>query len=330
MAKAIFELQSGRIAGTALLGKRGDLAGSVDQETHDGATVNVRADRTFGVRFLGVDAPEISFALPGDPTTFVPIGSDDWKQFLSDPFSPKYGEFDPPLPDVIRGHLAGRTGPGTAENHDRHARAAQAALRDMIDDDIQALAVDAASFRFFMAFAHEVMDGYGRLLCYLNRDQPTVNRDQPTEPPPPKSYNERLLAAGWVMPYFIWPNLDPFDPYKRPRAHADAVPFPGSLTPVGVPEPEATQLLQEARALVRASRANHLGVFEQNDPLLLEPFELRFLARREQPDRFVIDLSSGGDAILEPHQYPGIAPEDRLFVPGEYLPLFESRGWKLM
>jgi hypothetical protein len=191
----------------------------------------------------------------------------------------------------------------------------------MIDDDIQALGVDAATFRFFMAFAHEVTDAYGRLLCYLNRDQPH-------EPPPrPKSYNERLLAAGLVLPYFIWPNLDP---YKRPRAIVDAVPFPGSLTPVGVPEPEATQLLQEARASVRAARANHLGVFEQHDPLQLEPFELRFLARRKPPDRFVVDLSSPGDAILEANEYPGIAPEDRLFVPAEFLALWESRGWKLI
>jgi endonuclease YncB( thermonuclease family) len=321
MAKAIFELKSGRVAGTALLGKRGDLAGSVDQETHDGDTVSVLADRNFGVQLLGVDAPEISFPLPGDPKTFVPIGSDDWKQFLLDPFAPQYGEFDPPLPDAIRAHISLRIGSDTAANHDRHARAAQAALRDMIDDDIRALGVDAADFRFFMAFAHEAIDGYGRLLCYLNRDQP----DEP--PPRPKSYNERLLAAGLVLPYFIWPNLDP---YMQPRDIVEAVPFPASLTPVGTPEPEATQLFQEARAAVCAARANHLGVFEQDDPLQLEPFELRFLARRTQPNRFVIDLSIDTDAISEPHEYPGIAPEDRLFVPAEYLALFESRGWKLI
>ena len=190
----------------------------------------------------------------------------------------------------------------------------------MIKEDIEALGVDAASFRFFLAFANEVMDGYGRMLCYLNRNQPK-------EPPPrPKSYNERLLAAGHVTPYFIWPNLDP---YKRPfPSLVDAVPEPGSPVPAAAP-PEATQLLQEARASVRAARENHLGVFEQQDPLRLYPFELRYLARRKPPDRWVIDLGAGDDVIHRPQEYPSIAePENRLFVPAEYVPLFESKGWQ--
>jgi endonuclease YncB( thermonuclease family) len=318
VAKAIFQLKSGRIAGTALLGAHGDVAGSVDQETHDGDTVNVRADGNFGVRFLGVDAPEISFTLPGESTNFQPIGSDGWKEFLTDPFAAKYGEFEPPLTAELRAHIEAHVGAGTAENHERLAKAAQEALKGMINEDIQALQVDPTQFRFFLAFANEVMDGYGRMLCYLNRDQAH-------EPPPrPKSYNERLLAVGAVTPYFIWPNLDP---YKRPSALVDAVPEPGSAVPAAAP-PEATKLLKEARESVRAARENHLGVFEQADPLRLYPFELRYLARRKPPDRWVIDLGAGDDVIHKPQQYPSIAaPEDRLFIPAEYVPLFVSKGW---
>jgi endonuclease YncB( thermonuclease family) len=320
VAKAIFQLKSGRTAGVALLGLHGDVAGSVDQETHDGDTVNVQADGNFGVRFLGVDAPEISFTLPGHPDDFQSIDSDGWKAFLADPFAAEFGAFDPPLAAELRAHLEAQTGEGTAENHARLAKAAQEALKAMIKEDIQALGVDATKFRFFLAFANEVMDGYGRMLCYLNRDQKT-------EPPPrPKSYNERLLAAGNVTPYFIWPNLDP---YKRPfPSLVDAVPEPGSAVPAGAPA-EATKLLEDARASVRAARENHLGVFEQADPLRLLPFELRFLARRKPPDRWVIDLGAGDAVIHKPQQYPSIANlEDRLFVPAEYVPLFVSKGWQ--
>jgi hypothetical protein len=49
-----------------------------------------------------------------------------------------------------------------------------------------------ASFRFFCTFAHEVMDGFGRLLCFLNRQQSSA-----TDPAPrPRSYNERIPLVG--------------------------------------------------------------------------------------------------------------------------------------
>ncbi len=73
-------------------------------------------------------------------------------------------------------------------------------------EDIEALDQTEEEFRFFLAFAYEVMDRYGRFLCYVNREQ----RDAHHPEPRPRSYNERLLAAGAVIPYFIWPNVDPF------------------------------------------------------------------------------------------------------------------------
>jgi hypothetical protein len=59
------------------------------------------------------------------------------------------------------------------------------------------------------------------------------------------------------------------------------------------------------------------------------PFELRFLARRSPPDRWVIDLSADDDRLHPPQSYIAIPnAEDRLFLPAEYVPLFVENGWR--
>jgi hypothetical protein len=43
----------------------------------------------------------------------------------------------------------------------------------------------------------------------------------------------------------------------------------------------------------------------------------------------VIDLAAGDDLLRRPQSYHEIAnPEDRLFVPEEYVPLFATKGWR--
>jgi hypothetical protein len=50
---------------------------------------------------------------------------------------------------------------------------------------------------------------------------------------------------------------------------------------------------------------------------------------RQPPDRWLVDLSSDAEILLPAQAYPDVAlPEDRLFVPAEYVPLWESHGWK--
>jgi endonuclease YncB( thermonuclease family) len=321
VAKAIFTLPSGLKVGRALLGARGDVPGSVRQQTHDGDTVNVDPDGNLGLRFLGVDAPEVSFPLPGS-RAFVSVANERWTDFLANPFAAEYGEFDPAIEDELANHVLAGVGPDTGPNHVRHARAAERGLEGQILSDIEALGETAETFRFFCSFATEVIDVYGRLLCYLNREQP--DEDEPE--PRPKSYNERLLALGLVTPYFIWPNVDP---YKRQERLVDAVPEPGSLAPAGS-EAEDRRALDEARQAVKEARAAGRGVFAPADPLLVYPFELRFLGRRRPPERWVIDLGAGDDRLRPPQSYHEIvAPEDRLFVPAEYVPLFASNGWRI-
>ena len=72
-----------------------------------------------------------------------------------------------------------------------------------------------------------------------------------------------------------------------------------------------------------------MGIFDGSDPLRLLPFEIRFLARRRPPDRWIIDLGKDDVVLIKPQKYytlPNI--EDRLFIPEEYVPLFVDAGWK--
>jgi endonuclease YncB( thermonuclease family) len=320
MPLAIEQLRSRMRVGHALLGRHGQGVGSVKQQVHDGDTIHVQAQGNLGVRFLGVDAPEMSFHLPGG-TTFVPIADDRWEAFLADPFDPQLPPFDPPLEQGLLDHLTSRVGAGTAPNHARLAEAAQRALEDEVEKDLSVMGAAKETFEFFVAFASEVMDRYGRLLGYLNRHQP----DATTPEPRPISYNERLLQSGMISPYFIWPNVNPFRANQSVVTAAESFP-PGTARDVA--EGEVT--LRTARRWVRDARSAKVGLFVESDPLRLQPFELRFLARRQAPDRWVIDLSRNDPFLIAPQRYHTIPQvEDRLFVPPEFVPLFQRNGWQL-
>ena len=317
MASAIEQLRSGLTIGHAQLGMHGSQQGTINQQVHDGDTVVSLLEGNVGVRFLGVDAPEVSFTLPGRDG-FIRLSNPAWETFLSDPFAAALPPVAPPLSAELQAFLTTKVGQGAAANHARLGTAATNALRELVRADVAALGQTPATFRFFCAFAHEVMDGFGRLLCFLNRQQPSA-----TDPAPrPRSYNERLLEAGWVTPYFIWPNIDPF---RRQGSLIDAVLAPGTANTLA----EQPGALRVARGFVRDARNQQLGLFEAADPLRLLPFELRFLARRSPPERWVIDLGRNDDALIPPQGYFQVAnPEDRLFVPAEYVPLFVERGWQ--
>jgi hypothetical protein len=88
VAKAVYTTKRGLTVGIARLGSRKDGRGSGGQEVHDGDTVTVDPLGNLGFRFLGVDAPEVSFTLPasnqGDggsepiDGTFVDIDDPRW------------------------------------------------------------------------------------------------------------------------------------------------------------------------------------------------------------------------------------------------------------
>ena len=314
MAKAVEQFGSGLTVGHAALGVRGTGRGSVRQQVYDGDTLTVAAVGNFGVRLLGVDAPELAIPLPPEGR-FVKLSEPAWKDFLGDPFAEDLPPFDPPLDAGLLEYLRTRTGEGAAENHYRHGLAAEDALEAEILADLEALGQSEEDFRFFLTFGYEVMDRYGRFLCYVNREQPDADKPAPR----PRSYNERLLAAGAVAPYFIWPNVDPFA--KRPSV-VDAVPEPGFVAAFA-----EDGSLGVARRSVREARGKKIGIFGE-EPLRVSPFEVRYLARRRPPDRWVLDLTSTDGVLLPPQRYYEIPnEEDRLFVPEEYVPLFVEAGW---
>ena len=310
MGKAIEQLKSGLIVGHAGLGFRGGVIGSVRQQVHDGDTINVRALGNFGVRFLGVDAPEISFKLPGGEG-FTGLSDTKWEKYLSEPFKnwPRQSRLDKDLINYLKHKIK----PGVALNHYRHATQAKDALGKEVWRDLKDLGQSEEEFQFFLAFAYEVMDRYGRLLCFINRYQSEGER--------PLSYNERLLQAGVVNPYFIWPNINPFRE-KKPLVNAVIEPRKAKE------EAQRDPLLRKAREGIRRARREGRGIFNPKDPLQLEPFEIRFLAGQRPPSRWVIDLSKNEDVLIKPQKYYTIKnQEDRLYLPEEYVSLFVAKGW---
>ena len=233
MAKAIEQLKSGLIVGHAGLGFRDGVTGSVRQQVHDGDTINVRALGNFGVRFLGVDAPEISFKLPGEGG-FTGLSNIKWEGYLSDPFTnwPHESRLDKDLIDYLKAKIK----PGVAMNHYCHATQAEDELEKEVSMDLEDLGQSGEEFQFFLAFAYEIMDRYGRLLCFINRYQSEGER--------PLSYNERLLKAGVISPYFIWPNVNPFRE-KKPLINAVIEPKKAKE------EAQKDKLLRKAREAFR-------------------------------------------------------------------------------
>jgi endonuclease YncB( thermonuclease family) len=311
MAMAIDQTRGGLTYGLFGLGIHSTGAGSVTQQVHDGDTVNVRAIGNLSLRFLGIDTPEVSFTLPNS-TQFRSITSSAWETFLSDPFASGLPPLN--LDAALRANLQTRLGPGAATNHAHHAHAAQRALEQKIQDDMPARGLTKDDVQFFAAFTREIVDRYGRLLAWLN-----VNDQSASRPP---DYNTRMLEEGLATPYFIWPNVDPW----RSR---------GSLIDAALPPAQFRQeangpgKLRDARAAVAQARANGHGIFDANALLRIHAFELRFLARRRAPDRWVIDLSSNAPTLLKPQNYHTVANvEDRLFVPADFVPLFEQAGWQ--
>lgn len=317
MAKAIEQLSSGLVVGRAGLGFRDGVPGSVRQEVHDGDTINVRAIGNFGVRFLGVDAPEISLPLPGE-RGFRSLSHPLWKQFLENPFAEPYPPFEPPLSAGLHDDLEVKAGTGAALNQYAHAQAAEDALEEEVQKDLVALGQAEEAFQFFLAFAYEILDRYGRFLCFINRYQSDPDKPEPR----PIPYNGRLLKSGKVSPYFIWPNVNPF---RTKKSWIEAVPPAGKAADWA----EEDTAMRTARDWVRSARKKQIGLFDPTNPLRLQPFEVRFLSRRQPPNRWVIDLGKDDDVLIPPQEYYRVAnPEDRLFIPEEFVPLFVEAGWR--
>ncbi|MTH97033.1 thermonuclease family protein [Roseibium sp. RKSG952] len=318
MPKTIWRTAGGNgfLAGTFQFGYHGANRGSVKQIVNDGDTINVASKSNFPVRFLGIDTPEISFIAPGS-NDFQKTDAPVFQALLAAPFAPGSGGrqgFSNALCDYIETKAAA----DAAVNHHHWAERAEDRLEAFVDADLQEIGGDRETFQFFTAFAYEALDFYGRLLCYLNLGQPDVPSGTRKS-----SYNERMLETGFASPYFIFPNVDPFRAKGSP---VEAVLKAGSPQSILTNAPR----LRAARQSVKDARTAQLGIFNAIDPLIFDAFELRFLARHKPPARWLIDLAGDDRVLFHPQTYYLVPnSEDRLWVPGEFVPLFESAGWYL-
>ncbi len=307
--------------GAAKLGRHGDSIGSIRQNVHDGDTTNVRLDRNLGVRFLGIDTPEISFEFPG-AAAFVSLSNPKWDMLFTSGAWKQGLELYPGLLQDLEKRIG--NGVGVAINHAAQADAAQKALERIVEEDLAKSGKSIEDFQLFMAFAHEFLDSYGRLLCYLNSAEENFSDPAVAAAIKRWSYNERVLASGWAVPYFIWPNVQPFM-NKRPFSEENVRPegFWDLIKSAGK--------LKSARNSVSQARAQGLGIFNPADPLRVMPFELRFLSRKKRPERYVVNLADEGSRyLLDPSLYYTVPnPEDRLHIPPEYLPIFKAFGWEV-
>ncbi len=316
MPNVFFTIRSGAPRAIASFRRdANDQPQSLNAIVPDGDTVGLHLDGSASTRLLGIDTPEKSFRVGGAGGARR-LDSLEWENYLTNPFDPQYGPFD--LEVSLISHLQGRIGQGAGSNHRSHGENAEQALQNLIQNDMSALGQNEETFGFFLSFSFEVFDTFGRFLAFINRNQPDSNNPVPR----PLSYNERMLENGSSLPYFIWPNIDPY----RNSSILDAVFTPGTANELV----QATTSLRRARDFVRQARNSGIGVFNTTDPLRFEAFEIRYLGRRQPPSRAVIDLSQNDDVILRPQSYFHIQnPEDRLFIPLQFVPLFVSRGWRL-
>ncbi len=305
--------------GSGTLGTHGGRVGTIRQLVHDGDTLNLRLPDNIGLRFLGIDSPEVSFPLPGSPA-FVSLRNPRWAEFFASGKWRKNLSLPAHLLEHLRDRIQDRA--EVAHNHARHAERAEQSLEAAMQADFQKSYRSPEDYRLFMAFAYEFLDATGRLLSYLHSDARNFTDPEEGKKIADVSYNECQLIAGTALPYFIWPNIQPFlriNPFAQENLRPEQ--FWKNV--------QGSTKLKKARRSVQAARKAGLGVFDPDDPLLLEPFELRFISRRRLPARLFIDLSKPGTNCLLPMEFYYRIPcaEDRLFVPADFRVLFEHAGW---
>jgi endonuclease YncB( thermonuclease family) len=260
MPNTIFEINN-HPAGIFKIGLWGDKVGTIPQIAHDGDTISIRSENNFSVRFLGIDAPEVSCPIPGNDA-FISFNNEKWVDYLRNFFKAKKQPF---ISKPLFGYLKSKVNPeDVAENHYKNAKNAEKYLEELMKSDIKDLNQDNATFQVYLSFAFEIMDRYGRFLCYINRYDTNSEKR-------PLTYNERLLEAGMVSPYFIWANVNPTGSQGNIM---DAVVKPKQIQSYL----DTNKPLKNARQFVKNARKKKLGIFGPNK-LQLEAFELRCISR---------------------------------------------------
>lgn len=303
--------------------------GTTKSITHDGDTISVFAAGNLNIRFLGIDTPEKSFKI-NNRGRFLPLDDQKWVKYL-DELTESWGDMESTLGEGLAEYIKDKlnTG-GVALNHYIHAKRATNKLRDIIQNDMEKLGLNDHTMSYFLPFAYETLDGYQRLLSFVHTDKNNPFITGKITEEESASYNERMLRSGYSLPYFIWPNINPFRKEKSITMAAYSCPedFREKLN--------LDRTFTTSRQAVKDARVDKVGIFDDNatldeqktGELILDAFELRYLARKEKPSRRLIDLNSDGNMIIDSANYFNVLPEDRLFIPEHFVPLLISKGWQ--
>ena len=97
--------------------------------------------------------------------------------------------------------------------------------------------------------------------------------------PRPFSYNERMLEAGKTSPYFIWPNINPFQ--RAPQSG-----------PVITPVTPATAVVSRIKSSNNVT--NFSGVCARIDERGLNPFAAKLPSLGADIDLLIAGHSTGG------------------------------------
>jgi hypothetical protein len=225
------------------------------------------------------------------------------------------GPFRPALSASLRAHLEGRMRDDAARNHWTHAKAATEALQALVKEDADARQLAAADIKIFIAYAHEVLDRYGRPLVFANIDGRTAAKRPPT-------YNERMIATGCAAPLYIWPNIDPFRGMKVTDAAMPPQEFRRHVARSGS--------LQASRRAAAEARTAGQGHLRGRQSVAAAGVRAAVPGGPARPGPLG-DRPVGGRGRSEPHReqpvFRGAQAGGAPVHPAEYVPLVKEKGW---
>jgi hypothetical protein len=119
-----------------------------------------------------------------------------------------------------------------------------------------------------------------------------------------------VTGHGIAPDLLDWPNINPF---RLAGSVITAVPLARGCGPAR----RVRRLVRTAHAAVATTHRDQVGIYQADGALRVLPFELRFLARRQPPDQWLVDLSRDAEVLLPPQAYPrGSAAGEPAVHPG--------------
>ena len=162
---------------------------TLKQKVHDGDTINVRGPGNWSS--LPRHRRGRGFSTNKRQRRFSTNERRGMETYLSNPFA-KDKKYESSFSLELHDYLVSKFSDDAGNNQHRNTEDARKSLINLFEQDMKDLDQSKEELKFFIYFVFEVMDRYGRLLGYINRNQPseeispchphsstTTNDDQP-------------------------------------------------------------------------------------------------------------------------------------------------------